>query len=98
MGWIAAIVILAASKFRKDQVVRFHAFQGLYLFVAFLLDEVVLHPMDRVAWPFLHVSHLVLGILLVASIYMMVKTAQGSTCSLPVFGDLAQRSAAEDFR
>lgn len=95
LGWIASIVVLAADKFRGDQTVRFHAFQGLYLFVAYLVDEVALRPLDYVMFPFLHISRLVEGVLLVASIYMMVKTSQGSACSLPLFGDLAHRSAAE---
>src|SRR6266545_3098237 len=36
VGWVPAIVILAAQRFRNDRAVRFHAFQGLYLFVAWL--------------------------------------------------------------
>src|SRR5689334_5208035 len=44
IGWIAAIVVLASTKFRHNRVVRFHAFQGLYLFVAWLLTEWVAHP------------------------------------------------------
>jgi len=98
LGWIAAIVVLAAEKFRKDQAVRFHAFQGLYLFVAYLVDDVALRPLDHLIYPFLHISRLLEGVLLVASIYMMVKTSQGAACSLPLFGDLAQRSAAESPR
>jgi len=45
VGWIAAIVILAAEKFRHNRSVRFHAFQGLYLFVAWLMNAWVLRPM-----------------------------------------------------
>src|SRR5689334_820004 len=42
LGWIGSIVVLASEKFRHDRTVRFHAFQGLYLFVAWLLDDWVL--------------------------------------------------------
>ena len=31
IGWIACIIVLAASRFRDDREVRFNAFQGLYL-------------------------------------------------------------------
>src|SRR5271168_1675552 len=44
MGWIAAIVVLATDRFRKEAQVRFHAFQGLYLFVAWLLVDWVVKP------------------------------------------------------
>src|SRR5215831_19514350 len=45
IGWIASIVVLASVRFRSNRAVRFHAFQGLYLFVAWLLDSWVLRPM-----------------------------------------------------
>src|SRR5258708_7974112 len=45
VGWIAAIVVLASERFRRETQVRFHAFQGLYLFVAWLLVEWVISPM-----------------------------------------------------
>jgi uncharacterized membrane protein len=96
LGWIACIVVLAADKFRRDMALRFHAFQGLYLFVAYLVDEVALRPLDHLMFPFPHVSRLLEALLLVASIVMMVKASRGDTYSLPLFGELAQRSAVED--
>src|SRR5436305_1874705 len=44
VGWIAAIVVLASERFRRETQVRFHAFQGLYLFVAWLIVEWVVSP------------------------------------------------------
>src|ERR1700730_14314471 len=37
IGWIAAIIVLAARKFKDNHMIRFHAFQGLYLFAAWLV-------------------------------------------------------------
>src|SRR5512133_3419927 len=45
VGWIAGIVVLASDRFRHDRAVRFHAFQGLYLFVACLIADQVIRPM-----------------------------------------------------
>src|SRR5579871_1877882 len=42
VGWIAAIIVLASHRFRHMPTVRFHAFQGLYLFVAWLMNDQVL--------------------------------------------------------
>jgi uncharacterized membrane protein len=98
MGWIASIIVLSADKFRNDQVVRFHAFQGLYLFVGYLVAAVALRPFDYMMMPFPHVSRLIEVVLLVASVFMIVKVSQGGNCSLPLFGELAQRSAAEQSR
>src|ERR1051325_7711527 len=45
VGWIPAIVILSSAKFREDRDTRFHAFQGLYVFVAWLIVDWVLSPL-----------------------------------------------------
>jgi uncharacterized membrane protein len=94
VGWIAAIVVLASDRFRHDRTVRFHAFQGLYLFVAWLIADQVMRPlMDGIAH--LHVYQLIEAVLLGMSIFMMVKAAHDQTYSLPLFGELAQRSVSE---
>ena len=38
-GWIGCLYVLASDKFRQEQDSRFHAYQGLYLFVAWLLAD-----------------------------------------------------------
>src|SRR5437899_8049584 len=45
IGWIASIIVLASDRFRRNHQVRFHAFQGLYLFVAWLIVDQVLRPL-----------------------------------------------------
>jgi uncharacterized membrane protein len=92
VGWIAAIIVLAAQRFRHDTTVRFHAFQGLYLFVAFLMNDQVL---KWALGPHLHVHDLVGLVLLVMSIFMMVKASHDEAYSLPLFGELAHRSISE---
>jgi len=96
LGWIAAIIVLASQRFRRDRVIRFHAFQGLYLFVASLMTDWVFKPMATVMIPHVHLGGIVQALLLVASIVMMVKASRGEAYSLPLFGELAQRSVVED--
>jgi uncharacterized membrane protein len=95
VGWIAGIVVLASQRFRHDRAVRFHAFQGLYLFVAWLIADQVVRPMF---WriPRLHIYGVIEAVLIGASVFMMVKAAHQETYALPLFGELAQRSIAED--
>lgn len=95
LGWIASVVVLASERFRKNRAVRFHAFQGLYLFVAWLLDGWVLRPMSLLV-PQVPIHSLVELVLLGLSIFMIIKAAHDETYSLPLFGELAQRSIAED--
>jgi len=94
IGWIASIVVLASDHYRKNREVRFHAFQSLYLFVAWLLDDQALGPlMSRAHVP---IHELIKAVLFGMSIFMMVKASQGEAFSLPLFGDLARKSVAED--
>lgn len=95
VGWIASIIVLASERFRHDRAVRFHAFQGLYLFVAWLINDWVLRPMMVMA-PTLHLHRIVEAVLLGLSIFMMVKASHDKAYPLPLFGELAQRSVAED--
>jgi uncharacterized membrane protein len=93
VGWIASIIVLASNRFRQDRIVRFHAFQGLYLFVGWLIAHQVLRPLFD--WtPRLHIYGLIELVLLGMSIFMMVKAAHREAYSLPLFGELAQRSVA----
>jgi len=94
MGWVASIIVLAAERFRHDRATRFHAFQGLYLFVAFLISDWVLKPMFSAMH--VHVGGIIQAILLGMCIFMMVKASHNETYELPVFGELANRSIAED--
>lgn len=100
LGWLAAIVVLASARFRRDRRVRFHAFQGLYLFVAWLIVDWVLDPLFRIPglWgpPFHSVFPALLKIaIFVAWIFMLIKTAHDDLYRLPIVGELAEKSVAE---
>ncbi len=95
IGWIVSIVVLASGRFRNDLTVRFHAFQGLYLFVAWLIADWVLRPAFLfIPWPHFEIYRLAELGLLGMSIFMMLKAGQNEAFALPVFGELAHRSAA----
>jgi uncharacterized membrane protein len=99
VGWIAAIVVLAASRFRDNRDVRFHAFQGLYLFVIWLIVEWVLGPVFHIPRSVFHVGPPLAGMMKAAligiGIYMMVTTSQERMVKLPLVGELAERSVSE---
>jgi uncharacterized membrane protein len=97
-GVIPAIVFLATQRYRHNARVRFDAFQSLYLFVAFLIVSSVLPPF---LWFGLHEGGLHVFLPLLKAVvfftwvYLLVKSAQEQRVHLPVIGDLAARSAAE---
>ncbi|MDX1983614.1 MAG: hypothetical protein SFV51_25300 [Bryobacteraceae bacterium] len=99
IGWIASVVVLATARFRDEKEARFHAFQGLYLFVAWLLVHRVVRPVMR-HWdfpfvPFVDVVGLLELALFGACIFMIVKVSQKDNFRLPFFGELAEKSVAE---
>lgn len=98
VGWVAAIVILASERFRRETDVRFHAFQGLYLFVAWLIVEWVVSP-ARYMFDDVHLGRMITEgmqlVVLIAWIFMMVKVSQGQMFKLPIVGELAERSVSE---
>ena len=96
IGWIASVIVLAADKFRNNKTVRFHAFQGLYLFVAWLIVEWVLSPIFReMHSPIFRIDKMLHVLILFVWVFMIIKTSHEETYSLPIIGELAERSAAE---
>lgn len=98
-GWIASIFVLASTRFLKDRNVRFHAFQGLYLFVAWLMVDWVMEPMfhfpRHMGWPMHSMISLMKLTVFGAWVWMIIKTSQEQMFRLPVIGELAERSVAE---
>ena len=97
LGWIAAVIVLATHRFRNDRIVRFHAFQGLYLFATWLFIQWALKPAFSGMAPGLHFGlvKMLEGVIIGVWIFMMIKAAHEQAYALPLIGDLAQKSAAE---
>jgi uncharacterized membrane protein len=93
LGWLAAIVVLASTRFRTNRRVRFDAFQGLYLFVAWLIVD------WAIDFPGVHGTHLftllLKAIVFGAWIFMIVKVSQDQEFKLPILGELAEKSVSE---
>lgn len=97
VGWIASIFVLASARFRNDMETKFHAFQGLYLFVAWLVVDWVIRPMTRFSGhsSVFNLARLLELCIMGCWIFMLVKVAQRETFKLPVLGEWAEKSVAE---
>jgi uncharacterized membrane protein len=91
-GWIASILVLASERFRTVPAIRFDAFQGLYLFVAWLLVDWVGGPWFHFPMHFFPLRGILKLLLIGASIFMIVKASREEHFHLPIIGDLAERS------
>ena len=100
LGWLAAIIVLASARFRHDSKVRFNAFQGIYLFVAWLIVHAV-GPMFGLShfWGGPHIYGIVPALLKAAVfcawIFMIIKASQDEYFKLPILGELAEKSVSE---
>ena len=104
LGWLAAIIVLASKRYKGDTLgareARFHAFQGLYLFVAWLIVDWVVSPalrfgalgMGNAFQPLGGLLHL---LVLAAWIVMLVKVSHSEHYRLPIVGEMAERSVEE---
>ena len=91
-GWIAAIFVLASARFRDQANVRFHAFQSLYLFVAWLLVGWAVVPFFFFK-PHVFPFGVILKLFIIGLwIFMLIKASREERYSLPLIGDLAERS------
>ena len=101
VGWVAAIVVLASERFRRETQVRFHAFQGLYLFVAWLMVEWVVSPALyfsdwSAGFPMHRFFTRGLQLLIFAAwVFMIIKVSHDEDYKLPIIGELAERSVSE---
>jgi len=97
VGWVAAIFVLASQRFRTDTQTRFHAFQGLYIFVAWLMVDWVLGPLMRIPGIYfgMKLGGLLKLVIVGGWIWMLIKVSQRERFKLPLLGDLAEKSVAE---
>jgi uncharacterized membrane protein len=103
LGWIAAIIVLASRRYKRDtpdaREVRFHAFQGLYLFVAWLIVDWVASPALRfgmgIGHAFAPLGALLHLLVLAAWIVMLIKVSHWEHYRLPIIGEMAERSVEE---
>lgn len=95
VGWVASIVMLASNRFRDDRNVRFHAFQGLYIFVLWLFAEHVFSPITRSIGGMRNMGQMLQLVVMGTWVFMLVKTNQGVLFHLPILGELAERSVSE---
>ncbi|MDX2269672.1 MAG: zinc-ribbon domain-containing protein [Bryobacter sp.] len=99
LGWIAAIYVLSAKRFVADRERRFHAFQGLFLFVAWLVYDWVLEGIvyEILPQPWYFSRVIKLGFT-VGWVWLLWQTSQRQTVRIPFLSELADKSVEEQGR
>ena len=95
LGLITGILFLVLAPYNQNKTIRFHAFQSIFLNVAWIAFWMVINIVFGALhmWSLLFLSPLVGLAFFVLWIYMIVSAYQGKTVVLPVIGPIAQAQA-----
>lgn len=92
LGLITGIIFLVLAPYNQNRVVRFHAFQSIFLHVASIVVVVVGDILLGMVHLWMLTPLLWLAFFLVW-IFMLLRTWQGAKVVLPVIGQLAEQQA-----
>ena len=94
VGFITGVIFLVLAPYNQNRFVRFHAFQSILFFVAWIVVNiaigmmaVVTHGLLALLWPLVHLGFFFLWL------YMMYTAFNNKKIKLPVIGDLAEKQA-----
>ena len=88
---VTGIIFLILAPYNQSKFVRFHAFQSIFLFVAWIVLWIVVgmlfHALVLIIAPLLSLAGFVLWL------YMMYSAFNNKSVKLPIIGDLAEKQA-----
>ncbi|HVZ83558.1 MAG TPA: hypothetical protein VG893_07765 [Terracidiphilus sp.] len=94
---IPAIVFLLIEPYNRNPYVRFHAWQCVFLFIAWIALSIVVvvsvYVLHMFAWMMFAFYPLLELAMIVLLIVLLIKTLNGQTLKLPIVGDLAEKQA-----
>ena len=94
LGLITGILFLVLAPYNQNRLIRFHAFQSIFLTVAWIAMRIVVLFMWAVSGTLmLFVSPLIWLAFFVLWIVMIIKAYQGQKLVLPIIGPLAEKQA-----
>lgn len=90
-GVVTGIIFLILAPYNQSKLVRFHAFQSIFLFVGitalWIVSGIVLHFLFFFVAPILGLGGLVIWL------YMMYSAFNNNKVKLPIIGELAEKQA-----
>lgn len=95
LGLITGILFLVLAPYNQNKLIRFHAFQSIFLNIAWIVFWMVFNIVFAAIHMFslLFLSPLIGLAFFVLWIYMIISAYQGKTVVLPIIGPIAQGQA-----
>lgn len=97
LGFITGIIFLIMEPYNRNPVVRFHAFQSIFMSVGLIAVRIALSIVFGIL---MGISGVFMGLAIFALyglfcfilwLYMLIMTYQGKTIVLPIVGPIAQK-------
>jgi uncharacterized membrane protein len=85
---IGSLAFLLVEPYNRNRLIRFHAFQSLFLVAAIVVVNIVLSTVVGIAWGLLPIVQLAIYAVIVV---VAVKAYKGEKVVLPVIGPLAEK-------
>jgi uncharacterized membrane protein len=100
-GFITGIIFLALAPYNQNKVIRFHAFQSIFLsiawFAVFVVERIIDAALLSISFSLVAIVGLISMVVglgfLTLWVILMVKAYQGQRWKLPLIGDLAEKQA-----
>jgi uncharacterized membrane protein len=95
LGLITGIIFLVLAPYNKNPLIRFHAFQSIFMHVACIVFMIGLNIVLGMLhlWGMFFLGSLFWLACFVLWIYLLIQAYQGKMVVLPVIGPLAQQQA-----
>ena len=95
LGLFTGIIFLVLTPYNRNRLIRFHAFQSIFLNVACIVVGIGLKIVLNILtlWGMIFLDSLFWLVFFVLWIYIILQTYQGKTIVLPVIGPIAQQQA-----
>jgi len=90
---LGGVIFLLLEPYNRNKVIRFHAFQALFLFGAMFVLNIALTSFLEIFWSFWGMYRLLRLAYLVLWVFMAYKAYSGEKVVLPVIGPLAEKQA-----
>jgi uncharacterized membrane protein len=94
VGFVTGIIFLVIAPYNQNKFVRFHAFQSIFLNVAYIAFwilasflTILTHGIGILLYPLIGLGFFVLWL------YMMFSAYNNKRVKLPIIGDLAEKQA-----
>ena len=90
---IIGLIFLLIEPYNRNRLIRFHAFQSLFLLAAAIVTNIVISVLTSMMWSLYFLWAIIRLAYLVLWLFMMFKTYSGVKVVLPIIGPLAEKQA-----